>query len=99
MADKTEKATPKRAKEARDKGQVAKSMDLTGAAVLLAGIVTIGITGTAMAHGLMTFLSTGLTAASHPDKLGHADLATTQIYTHVSRERLRQVFDETHPRA
>ena len=31
--------------------------------------------------------------------LGHADLGSTQIYTHVSRDRLRKVVEENHPRA
>lgn len=44
--DRTEKATPRHRKRAREKGQIARSSDLSGAAVLMAGIAAVGATGT-----------------------------------------------------
>lgn len=45
MGEKTEPATPKRREEAREKGQVAKSQDLTGAVVMLLGFASLKLLG------------------------------------------------------
>jgi flagellar biosynthetic protein FlhB len=65
--ERTEKATPRRRDEARKKGQVARSADLSGAVVLLAGLFTLGVTGPSMADRMGQAMRTALSLGAQPD--------------------------------
>ena len=64
--DKTEKATPKKRAEARKKGQVARSADLSGALVMLVGILLVAGMGAGIASRLGDLMSTTLRQTADP---------------------------------
>jgi flagellar biosynthesis protein FlhB len=64
--DKTEKPTPKRKREARKKGQVAKSTDLNTALVLIAGLVGVSFMGPAVIQGVSNSMRSTFAQISRP---------------------------------